>query len=675
MRANWSLAASTIVLSFLSVADAQAQVAADERRISSDDIVVTAEKANRTLRETATSVVVEKGEDISQRAGAYSINDLLSGIPNLVSVEPGNDAPAVRGIDGTGPAGGAIAFLAGTRPRLNYQLDGRTQSFNEAIFGNASLWDVAQAEIYRGPQSTLQGRNAIAGVIAMKTADPSFDWHGAARGIVGNRDEVQLSGALGGPIADGIAAFRLSGDWQRSQSFVTFTPYPQASDPGQSDIKTFRGKLLLTPASNIRSLWSLSYQDGRQPQAAQVRQPYSAHMAQSPLMPYFRSRTTTGISDTSIDLSDNVTFQAYLAATDFRVDRHSPAGTGNIQIDGKEYIVQPFLRLRTSDDRLKGFLAAYVFRTHQTEVADLFGGGGWYDKTDTTAVFGEATIKPAEHLTLILGARYEEEQRHRDGQVGPFVTLFDETYREFLPKATVSFDLSDAVTIGATAGRGYNAGGAGITFSPPIVTYSYKPEFVWNYEGFIRAELAHGLTVNGNIFYNDYKSIQLPFVLSALSTVIGNAEKATTYGGEFAVDWRPSGRNRVFASFGLLDSKIDRYAGQSAQGNELPRAPAFSLAAGFVFSPDDHFELGADMRYTDTYYSDVFNSARGKIDPYAVVNGQVAYNWGPARLFFAAKNLLNSDHPVQIFTGATPAADYASILEPRKISVGIELRF
>ena len=182
--------------------------------------------------------------------------------------------------------------------------------------------------------------------------------------------------------------------------------------------------------------------------------------------------------------------------------------------------------------------------------------------------------------------------------------------------------------------------------------------------------------MNANLFHNDYKNIQLPFYLTALSTVIANADKATTRGAELQLDWSPSGKNRLFASAGLLDTKIDRYAGQSTlEGNKLARSPAFSAAAGFIFSPDDRFELGADVRYSDTYYSDVLNAARGKVDPYAVVNAQVAYDLGQARLFFSVRNLLNSGMPILIYQGASAAADYATILEPRKVLGGIEFKF
>src|SRR5690606_23147886 len=106
---------------------------------------------------------------------------------------PSSTAPAVRGIDGTGPGVGADAFFAGTRPRLSYQVDNRTLTHNEAIYLDGLLWDTQQVEVYRGPQSTLQGRNAIAGVVAVKTVDPAFSWDGRVRGVVGEDDVWQLS--------------------------------------------------------------------------------------------------------------------------------------------------------------------------------------------------------------------------------------------------------------------------------------------------------------------------------------------------------------------------------------------------------------------------------------------------------------------------------------------------
>jgi iron complex outermembrane receptor protein len=661
--------AASVALLSSGIAQAQETARADE------DIIVIADRANRSLKETSASVNVSTARDIASASGVYSINNLLDRIPNIVTTEPGNDLPAIRGIDGTGVGNGIVAFLAGVRPRLTYQVDGRTLSFNEAVFGDTSLWDATQVEVYRGPQSTLQGRNSIAGVIAVKTADPSFDWHGAGRAIVGNRDELQLSGAIGGPVIEDLAAFRISADWQRSRSYLDFTPYPADSDPDRFDNKTYRGKLLLTPAPGIRSEFTLSYQDGRQPQAFTIARPFTDLVPSYPRMSVFQARSTVGVSNTKVELNPALSLELLLSATDFRINRYAPAAEGILQIDGREYVAQPLIRYAPANGKVSGFLAAYIFRTHQDETIDLFGGGAYRDETETSAVFGEVTIRPVDRLSIILGARYEVEKRYRVGASGPLLADFRETYHEFLPKATISLDVTKDVTVGVTASRGYSAGGAGITFFPPFQAYTYRPEYVWNFEGFARGKLTDRLSLTGNIFFNRYKDMQLPFYLSALSTLIRNAERATTYGAEASLTWRGSPGNEIFASVGLLNTKIDRYDGALLAGNKLPRAPAFNLATGFSFSPDGKFELGGDVRYTDGYFSDVLNLTRSKIGAYAVVNGRLGYNLGPARLFFSVRNVLDSRKPVGIALGLSEATDLATILEPRKISAGVELRF
>ena len=75
-----------------------------------------------------------------------------------------------------------------TRPRVTLQVDGRAVGYNEFVFGTAPLWDVSQVEVFRSPQTTTQGRNAIAGSIFINTRDPTYAWEGKGRLIVGDRD-------------------------------------------------------------------------------------------------------------------------------------------------------------------------------------------------------------------------------------------------------------------------------------------------------------------------------------------------------------------------------------------------------------------------------------------------------------------------------------------------------
>ncbi|MFN2767884.1 TonB-dependent receptor domain-containing protein, partial [Escherichia coli] len=79
-------------------------------------------------------------------------------------------------------------------------------------------------------------------------------------------------------------------------------------------------------------------------------------------------------------------------------------------------------------------------------------------------------------------------------------------YTVFLPKLDVAWKPTDTQTYGAKIARGYNAGGAGITLSSPIVSYTYGSEYVWNYELYTRHHLKDAnVVLTSNVFYNDYK--------------------------------------------------------------------------------------------------------------------------------------------------------------------------
>ncbi len=106
------------------------------------------------------------------------------------------------------------AFLGGNRPRVTLQVDGRPVSYNELAFGLTGLWDAAKIEVFRSPQTTTQGRNAIAGAIFVETAAPTFDWH--ARAIIGDAETRQVSVVFSGPIVPDALAFRAAADLRRS---------------------------------------------------------------------------------------------------------------------------------------------------------------------------------------------------------------------------------------------------------------------------------------------------------------------------------------------------------------------------------------------------------------------------------------------------------------------------
>lgn len=212
---------------------------------NTDDIIVTGEKANRTLQDTPASVAVTTNATITDQ-NLISAYDVLERTPNL-SVNGNKTSFSIRGIDAFNVSGSGDGALA------SVYLDGAVLPRTALAAGPLDLYDIAQVEVFRGPQSTVQGRNALAGAVIIRTTDPSYEWSGRARLLMTDQDGQRRAGAaIGGPIIDGQVAFRVAGEIARSDGLVYNTTLHQDGDRRESE--TLRGKLLLTPEAlpNLR---------------------------------------------------------------------------------------------------------------------------------------------------------------------------------------------------------------------------------------------------------------------------------------------------------------------------------------------------------------------------------------------------------------------------------------
>ena len=112
-------------------------------------IIVTGERVQRSLKETASSVAVVD-EAAIEASGADRVEDVLAAIPN-VQLGSGSEGPAIRGLDTTGPLAALPAFLGGNRPRTTFIVDGRPVTYSEFVFGAFPVWDVKRIEVFRSP--------------------------------------------------------------------------------------------------------------------------------------------------------------------------------------------------------------------------------------------------------------------------------------------------------------------------------------------------------------------------------------------------------------------------------------------------------------------------------------------------------------------------------------------
>jgi iron complex outermembrane receptor protein len=178
-----------------------------------NEIIVTATKREQTLQETPVAVSVTTAETI-ERAQIRDVADLATLVPSLKVSTSQSAFATTYSIRGFGTSGNNI----GLEPSVAVFVDGVYRS--RSIAQISDLPDIQRVEVLRGPQSTLFGKNASAGVISIISKEPSFDFGGSLEASYGNYDAMVFKGYLTGPITDTIAA-SVSGGYNRRDGYVT----------------------------------------------------------------------------------------------------------------------------------------------------------------------------------------------------------------------------------------------------------------------------------------------------------------------------------------------------------------------------------------------------------------------------------------------------------------------
>ena len=204
-----------------------------------EELVVTGEKTERSLQDTVASVAVVTARRIEEE-NIQQFFDIANRTAN-VTESWGGVGFTIRGVSNRGVSGGGNGGLA------TVYIDGAPIQDNALSTGPLDMWDVAQVEILRGPQSTLQGRNALAGAIVVRTKDPTWDWSLNARALISDENEQTFSNAGGGPIVADQLAFRIAYQDRDADGFVYNETLDRQEDPVRA--KTLRGKLLFTPSA------------------------------------------------------------------------------------------------------------------------------------------------------------------------------------------------------------------------------------------------------------------------------------------------------------------------------------------------------------------------------------------------------------------------------------------
>jgi len=187
--------ALTTCLSFGMTANAQEE--ANDEAEGFEKITVTSQKRVENLNEVPLAVTVLREEQINNAFSA-NIEGLQALVPS-VSFRKGNttrnSAITVRGI-------GTISFSVAAEPSVSTVVDGVVLGRSGQAF--VDLYDLERIEVLRGPQGTLFGKNASAGVINMTSKRPTDEFRGMFEATLLQDNEYRLKGRVAGPLSDNV---------------------------------------------------------------------------------------------------------------------------------------------------------------------------------------------------------------------------------------------------------------------------------------------------------------------------------------------------------------------------------------------------------------------------------------------------------------------------------------
>ncbi|MBG0842132.1 TonB-dependent receptor [Ectopseudomonas toyotomiensis] len=579
-----------------------------EKALELKEVVVTGEKIERSQDKTLSSVAVVTSEDIRAH-GDQDLQNVLDRTPGIYA-QSGNENWGIRGIpvsgfDDQGPAAmnGAVSVYVDDALQVN-----RLLTHNPML-----LWDMEQVEVYRGAQSTTQGRNSLAGAIIMKSKDPTFDPEFSVRSNAGKYGERGTSAMANGTLIDGLVAGRLAVDYQTSDGYIENEFLDM--DANQLRSSNIRGKFLILPSDDMDVLLTFArtkQRSGVNAVAANNGRPdYYSVFENTETHNTLDQDTATAKVDYRLDdfwtltSVTSGTWSEYHSIIDF--DR-TTVGNRSTPRHHEQTLGSQELRLGYASERVNGVIGAYLGR-FEGKIDDQLVNAGTVlldqqGKTEinSQALFGELNWEFVDGWQLITGLRWDHEKNHTkiDYPLNPASSADEDLSSSvLLPKIGLSHELTDNQVLGLTWQRGYRSGGvnvrAGAAHRP------YDPEFTSTYELAWRGTwLDRRLRTSANLYHTRWKDQQVSFLNLSDNTVqVANAAESRMIGMEFSAEYLVTSQLLVNAGFAYNDTKYEDFVrdGVDLSGREFVFAPKKMANVGVNYTFDSGLMIGGDVVY------------------------------------------------------------------------------
>lgn len=666
------------------------------------DIIVTAQRRNQKLLEVPIAITAVGAENLSE-AHLTNIAELNYVAPslNVVSAQ-GLIKPYLRGV-------GTQGAIAGIEMPVAIYQDGIYIA--PAVVPVFDFTDIQQVEVIKGPQGTLFGRNATAGLLNITSRDPRQDLEISVAATLGSYGTHDVNAFVGGELASGFRASVYARYADQTKGFGTNRTTGIGTYRMPHDVNA-RAKLLLEPApdTTIRIVGDYTNKNSSQNTLRflgdrSVLDPVpldSIWDSSDDFMPYNKF-DGGGVSAKVTQDFGNVSL---VSLTGYRkskfgygidLDRSPISAIWATPVQRDQQFSQE-LQLQSAGRRKLDWIVGLFYFDAKADLDHLTNFAGPNSPLPTSAArrlissrgtttsfagFAQTDLHLGDATTLTTGLRYSIENRgfvadqtitlNNGNRVVTAFRPLDLDYNKLTWRLSLDHEFQPDLHGYVSYNRGFKSGG----YNPTVPgDPSYLPEQIDAYEvGFKSAFNGGAIQLSGAAFYYDYTNIQVSTFQNGVTTIYNGAQ-ARLWGAEASLGLRLSKNFDISSDLSYVNAKFQDFkngvrgilqpnggylqvGGQDLSGNRTPNAPRFTMS----LKGDAHFEtpIGRLKFVANWYYnSGYFTEADNVLSQpdYHMINLSAKFEpeGTPVYVQLWAKNILDAEVSTQRIVGSSGAS-------------------
>lgn len=678
-------------------------IQANETEVIVERISVQGDFRQQSVQQVAGSVAIVAEQD-AKRTSAQHLDDVLQ---QLAGVNFSAGASRGRYIQIRG-IGERSEFVDTINPSVGILIDG----IDYSGLGISGISDLAQLEVFRGPQANRFGANALAGMLNVTTKGPTSTPEARLSGTLANYDSYQLAGQFSNAINNQLA-YSMALEHQRSDGFIKNT-YLNRDDTNNIDEFTGRFKLQYQPSAALslqlishfveqkngydafsldRNRTTLSDQPGQdniQSKAVALAADYSglpfatvsaqlSWLAADSDYGFDEDWSYVGIHPDEYSTTDRYLRERDQLTLDYRFTS-TPAG----KLGNSDWV----LGLYAAN---KGFELTRQFWNWDLWQADSFASS--LNRVNA-AVYGELTTPLNDGWSLVSGLRLERyDDDYRDSS-GNSIKNHDTMWGA---NVSLNYQVNSQALVYLLAARGYKAGGvngdalakaADDNLSELNSKASFKPETLYNAEfGVKGSALDQSITARVAAFYMWRDDMQVKGWLNPdsgpqFAGFIDNAGSGRNYGIEMENRLQLQPQLALFLSASWIKTKLGNYItldGDNFSGREQAQAPRFQYSVAADWYITDSLTVNVSLQGKDEFYFSDGHNARSQ--RYELLGARLNYQLSNWEFALWTRNALDQDIGVRGFYFGNDPRDgyephvYQQFAEPRRVGISASYQF